>query len=391
MIAIISFTIIACGLLSAGVNGAVAAKITAESPIVAKCKVDLAKRLELKTEDITVAEIKAMTWPNTALGMPETGKVYAQVQTPGSKVILEVHNAKYLYTTSETAFKYGGPLSVWDYSMLYLQPMKNEPNLNNDLYQCSLLGTNSVHLATTVDDYYPQEKGAIIISRRTSRSSFDLLYIKADKPGKENMLCHAFSFGPVAFNSTQDQWAGYIRTRVGSDWVVVVNGVNQDASKEKIISLPEETKPEKIAWSVDKLMILVKKNDRLVAFKTDPKAANPTWQSATLYDFPGQDSLILNRSETLSIEQVEKDGKQNVEVTRVWFTGERKPVINIDNFSMQGYEVLKYYAFIWGEKDSKPAAYTVNIRTGESVASFLDRGMDIKPFIYSPKAQFISE
>ena len=137
--------------------------------IIAKCTSDLAQRFKLQTTDITLVETRPTTWPDAALGMPAEGKLYAQVETPGWKIILEARNVRYLYTTSTTAYRYGGPVDAWAYSTLYLMPVADEPNLNGDLYQCSLLGTNSVRIASGVTAYY-RENGNILFTRRISRS-----------------------------------------------------------------------------------------------------------------------------------------------------------------------------------------------------------------------------
>ncbi len=354
----------------------------AKSPIISQCKQDLAGRLKLQVKDIKVVDEQATTWPGAALGMPETGKMYAQVQTPGSRVTLEARGSQYLYTTSAKSFRYGGPVSSWSYSMLYLQPIENDPNFNGDLCQCSLLGTNSVRIASEVSDYYPQDKGVVIIKRRTSRSTHELLYVRADKPGKEKLLYGALDFGDAAFTSAEDQWAGFVRPELGTDWTIVIGLVGKDTSKAKTLTLPEGVQPSKIAWSGETLMIMVNKADRTLAYETSPKADRPEWKAVGVHTFPGQDSFMLNKSETLEIDQVKDSSKPVVEVARVWFTGDRNLVAKISDFTLRGYELLGPYAFIWGDKGSSPAAYSVDIRTGESISSCPVAVRNIRPFYY---------
>lgn len=346
-----------------------------ESAVVAKCKADLAKRLNLQAQDITVVEAQPVTWANPALGMPAPGRVYLQMMTPGFRVILQARNTQYLYTTSSRAIKYGGPVDIWSYSMLYVEPVKNDPNLNGDLYQCSLLGTNCIKIASGVEEYYPGENGTVIFERRTSRSSQELLYVKASE--KEQRLYGAFAFGPVASNSTGDQWAAFVKPMMGASWRVVTGKVGGEA---KVLPLPDEfIMPQAITWSDKTLIVAVKKDEKTFSYAVDP-SATAEWKEA---DFPYDYSYVLNKSESLVIEQTTEDNKPVVEVTSVWFTGDRRVIAKIVGMTLGGSDLLGgRYAFIWGEKDSKPAAYTVDISTGEVIPG---RGRkSVKPFLYPP-------
>lgn len=60
---------------------------------------DLAGRLDVAPDAITVASFEEVTWPDTSLGNPEPGRVYAQVLTPGYRVMLEAQGQRYEYHT----------------------------------------------------------------------------------------------------------------------------------------------------------------------------------------------------------------------------------------------------------------------------------------------------
>jgi hypothetical protein len=388
LLATIVFVAMSSGGTLARTSQSAQVKKQADSPIVAKCRADLAKRLKLQARDIQVVEVQPMVWPDASLGLPEIGKMYTQVMTPGLRVILEARNTRYLYTTSTKAFKYGGPVDAWSCSMLYVQPVHDEPNLNGDLYQCSLLGTNAVRLATGVSDYYPQDKGAVIVKRRTSRSGHELLYVRADAPGKEKKLYGAFDFGDAAFNDKQDQWAGFVRSGLGNVWTVVVGKIGQDASKARSLPLPDGYRPGKIAWSGETLMILVSKSAYPVAFETSPKAGMSEWKSTPGYNFPDYNKFMLDKSETLEVNQMTDGGKPSVEVALVWFTGTRNVVATISDFTLRGYDLLGPYAFVWGDRGSAPGAYAVTIRSGVTVSCFPGSVQNIKPFPYPPAVKF---
>ena len=383
LMAIMALVVVSIGLFGTRASSAPIKK-QPESSIVAKCKADLAKRLKLPAQSIKVVETQATLWPDASLGIPEIDKVYAESITPGARVILEARSSRYLYTTSAKAFRYGGPVSIWSYSMLYVKPVQNEPNLNGDLYQCSLLGTNNVRILSGVTDYYPQENGMVIVKQRTSRSGHELLYVKADGSVKANTLQSAFDFGEAAFNKSQDKWAGFVRPAVGSAWTIVVADIRKDSASPQTLSLPDGAKPGRIAWSGDMLMILVPKGERTVCLETSPKASTLEWKEVSSHVFPGLTDFMLNKSETLEISQVTNDGKQSVEVARVWFTGDRNVIAKISGLTLREYDLIGPYAFILGEKDSKPIVYIVDISTGETIPSLSGISRDVKPFLYPP-------
>ena len=376
-------TLILIAMLAA-VGLMLAASSMADSSVAAKCKADLATKLKLEDKEATIASTEPVTWSNAALGMPEIGKMYAQVLTPGSRVLLQARNSVYLYTTSAEAFKYGGPLAAWSYSMLYLEPVQSEANLNGDLYQCSLLGTNPVRLLSAVSDYYPQGRGIVVAKRRTSRSFHDLLYVNARKPGEESIIHHGMDFGEAAVNPDGDRWAGFVKPKMGADWVVVIDRLKQGGCDAKSVPLPDGVRPGQIAWPGESVIILVKKNGKDAAYECDPNAEKPEWNAAGLWSFPGWNEFVLNKSESLVVEPVEIAGKPGVEVARVWFTGDRNVVAQIAGFTMRGCRLAGPYAFIWGEKDSAPAVYSVDINKGDSLLSLPGKGHTIKPFGFAP-------
>ncbi len=375
----IVFALSICGLPGTSANKVVK---QAGSSMAEQCRIDLAKRLKVNVSETKVIKMKTVTWSDAALGMPQIGGMYGQMMTPGSAIILKCRNSQYLYTASAKAFKYGGSTDSWACSLLYTKPVSNEPNLNGDLYQCSLLGTNSIRVASGVSDYYPSDKGMIIIRRRTSRSGHELLYVKADGKGKVKPLYSAFDFGEAAFNDTQDQWAGFVRPALGDVWSVVIGRIGKEDTDAQILPLPGGVTPISIAWSGARVLILTGKNEQSFCFETTPKSTSAEWKNADTQSFPGTMDYALNKSETLEISQITKNGKWSVEVARVWFTGDRKLLATIDDFTLRGNKLLGgRFAYIWGEKDSKPAICTVDIATGE-VLTFPGGVNGVKPFRY---------
>jgi hypothetical protein len=67
--------------------------------LVAIARVDLARRLDLAPEAIRTVSVEAVEWPDASLGCPQPGMMYAQVITPGFRVILEAQGEVYEYHT----------------------------------------------------------------------------------------------------------------------------------------------------------------------------------------------------------------------------------------------------------------------------------------------------
>lgn len=59
----------------------------------------LAQNLGITQDEVRVAGLEEVTWPDTSLGNPQPGQTYAQVLTPGYRVTLEALGERYLYHT----------------------------------------------------------------------------------------------------------------------------------------------------------------------------------------------------------------------------------------------------------------------------------------------------
>lgn len=58
---------------------------------------DLASRLGVTPEEISVVRVRQVDWPDASLGCPEEGMAYAQVVTPGFQVLLQVDGRVFDY------------------------------------------------------------------------------------------------------------------------------------------------------------------------------------------------------------------------------------------------------------------------------------------------------
>jgi hypothetical protein len=62
-----------------------------------QARADLAERLGVPVEDVTVVSSEEVTWPDSSLGCPQPGMMYAQVLTNGSRIILSAGGRTYEY------------------------------------------------------------------------------------------------------------------------------------------------------------------------------------------------------------------------------------------------------------------------------------------------------
>jgi hypothetical protein len=74
----------------------------AETALVGLAKQDLAKQLSVAADQILVVSVTPTDWPDSSLGCPKPGMAYAQVITPGFRIILEQAQKQYAYHTNQT-------------------------------------------------------------------------------------------------------------------------------------------------------------------------------------------------------------------------------------------------------------------------------------------------
>jgi len=65
-------------------------------------KRDLARRKGVPIEEITVVRVEERDWPDTSLGCPQPGMMYAQVITPGYLIVLSHGGQTYEYHTDRS-------------------------------------------------------------------------------------------------------------------------------------------------------------------------------------------------------------------------------------------------------------------------------------------------
>lgn len=65
---------------------------------------DLAAKLGIERQSITVISTEAITWNDGSLGCPKPGEFYTQALVPGYRVMLEANGKRYNYHASEQGY-----------------------------------------------------------------------------------------------------------------------------------------------------------------------------------------------------------------------------------------------------------------------------------------------
>lgn len=322
----------------------------------------MAKRLHLKVGEIRLVSSTPKVWPNAALGLPRLGEMAAMVRTPGQLIVLEAKRVAFLYTAGGKAVRFGGPVQLGGYSMLVTVAVPNEPNLNSDVYQVTMAGTNPRLIVPRVSRFAVQPAGEIVGVRRTSRSGHDLVYVALD--GKEKVLRSAFDFGAYAFDMAGVRWAVCERGRLGGTWVLLVN------SEER--PLPGGAIPGRLAWQGNDLYAWTRDGQYVLS-------PGKEWEKARRAFVDDSESLMLNKSESLDV----KNGPSGARVLRVWFTGDEKEVALIPGLEMASFRLVGgNWAFVVGKRSGEMAAYLVELSSGIVVPCLSGRysGVQLCPF-----------
>lgn len=351
-------------------------------------KADLSKRLNVPVEQIKVASVKAQVFPDASLGLPRPDEMYAQVLTPGFVVNLQRGETLYLYTATDKSFRYGGPLDSWRYSALYLQPVDEEPNLNGNLMQVSLAGTNPTLILPLVSDFWPQTDGSILAKRRTSRSGHGLLYLAPGQRGEAKLIGGGFDVTGAALSAEGGQWCAFRRPMVGMAWEFVWGKLDGDPQQAQTLALPADSKPVRTYWHLKNPVIAVSAADKVNYYELDLAAATPAWRLDNGFFPPENDEWMLNKSETLVVKTEQVDGKPVTRVIFEWFTGDQKIKATIPNFEAKAFNASHGHRFLLlsGLRDGKTVALTADLATGEVLATVGESQGPVRLFLYPPDA-----
>lgn len=336
-----------------------------EGAVGARCRSDLAARVHVSPSAVRIVSTEAVTWPDAGLGLPQSGMAYAQAQTPGWRIVLEARSTRYVYTAGERALRYGGPVEIWQHSVVFVRPNRNEPNGNGTLMQASLLGTHEARIMRMVTEVYPQRDGSLLAKRRTSRSGFMALHLGPLATSQPAVLYAAFDFGALALRPSDGQWAGFVRPHVGGSWAVCIGNVLKPAVDPRLVALPTGAVPGDLGFSPNGVVLRIQTDGKPAYYEIPDVAAGKGLQLSTEERFAGLKDHAVTATETLVVRGVEK-AEPSVEVGVKGSTGSVRLVARIAGASLVEYEMFaKRYVYVRAMRNGVPEAHTVDLTTGE--------------------------
>ncbi len=333
--------------------------------VIRNCRQDLSQRLGLPPEAIRVSRMRQVIFPDASLGLPRPGESPARTRVSGRVLVLEAGREDYLYTTSESRFRYGGPLRSWKSSALAIHPVPGDPNLNGNLIQTSLVGTNPTIRLRRVRDFQPQPDGSILAWRRHSRSSQELLYLPSGSKKKERRLLMAFDLAAGTLDSSRSRWACFVRPEAGATWALAHSPLGAAADQIRLSELPEQARPVRVFWEEANPVIQVTVSGATRHFELTREEETETWRERASYPDPLARELQINKSQRLVV-RASPQGRSTL-VLEVWFSGDERVLASVPTFEAHQVSLSaeKDFLVLSGRRGDESRAVTVDLTTGE--------------------------
>lgn len=67
--------------------------------LVTLAKAQVARDFSVQEQSVRLVSVRSQTWPNTGLGCPVEGQMYAQMMVPGYEIVLAANNTEYVFHT----------------------------------------------------------------------------------------------------------------------------------------------------------------------------------------------------------------------------------------------------------------------------------------------------
>ena len=341
------------------------AQATPAPPIVARCQQDLARRLQLPVREVRLARMRPVVFPDASLGLPFPGEGSAPVQTRGFGLVLAAGPQQYLYTASDSSFRYGGPMGSWSSSALAIRPSGAGANLNGDLVQTSLVGTNPRILLPQVNDFQPQADGSILARRRMSRSEQELLYLSPGPGRQEVALLSAADVLAPTLDPSATRWAAFVQPRPGGAWSLVRSSLKGPPEQAIHLELPEGSRPARLDWTEANPRVAVDRSGRTRYFEQVAGAGPAAWRE--LRPFPDPREQALQRGEGERVVVRSSPLGRDTLVLRAWPTGDEQVIATIHAFELHeaAFSANQAFLLLSGRRHRELRACTVDLETGE--------------------------
>lgn len=73
----------------------------AAQDVATAARADLAGKIGAPAEQLAIAKLEEVAWGDAGLGCPQPGEFYAQVITPGYRIIFSYKDKEYVYHTDQ--------------------------------------------------------------------------------------------------------------------------------------------------------------------------------------------------------------------------------------------------------------------------------------------------
>lgn len=334
--------------------------------LIKRLQADLAERLGVEPGVIGIFSLQAVTWPDSAIGLPMPGRAYTMALQEGSIVVLTDGQERFFYTTGRGVFEFGGPLDLWSYAVLAIRRTPGDPNPNGQLMALSVVGTNPTPVVDQVQRFAAGVDGPIFFTRigPTDQTLYRL------DPGSRlpQQVIGAYVFGQLAVAHSGILAVPFSQGPSGP-WVV---RFVYPSGRFTDVNAPGEV--VRTRWLDESLVTEVRDRSGSVMFRIIPSRSQG-WVRGRLDDMDWW-SILLNKSLSLEIQTWQQDYRTQVDLSH--FQGGSVGSCSIPDLYARGFVRLMHYLFIWGPCRSGRTAVVVLRHANRVIRRFeLDGQTDI--------------
>lgn len=269
-------------------------------------------------------------------------------------------------------------------AVLTIEPLASDANLNGRLVRVPLEGTGRQVLFEGASDVYPQDDGSLFAKRRTSRSGHDLFYIASGGTRDAARIAAAFDFVAAAVGPDGRRAVFVVRTGPTLAWEIGIVRLAGPAADIVRAGLPDGVRPQGLRWprrpagaadpsGAGEMPVLIgTRGGDTVRFGLADIDGVPRWEELPSYAGDEDDSFVLNKSQTLSVREVETDGRPAIRVEYAWWHGATEEIVTVPGLELVSYEWACAHRslFVLGRQDDSRTALVVDL-AGKKVRTVL--------------------
>ncbi|MFW5869064.1 MAG: hypothetical protein ACOCX2_14660 [Armatimonadota bacterium] len=276
------------------------------SPAVEAAVNDLAHRLNLQADEIRVAGVEQVEWPNGSLGLPEPGMMYTMMLVSGERIHLQAKGRTFEYRAGEgESVRYAGVVYPDDADLSILAMNQTDPTDGNNFFDLDRIDPDTGMRLTAVEfvaGFVTTPDGRdVVIKRRTSRSGFMLAHIGAD--GTVTELGGAFNFGRMALRHDGEMLAYWAQPSL-MDRQSRLQIRPRTSAEDRVVEptipgmAPGDFRPGELAWTNDGLAFTVRDDRGARSFYWTPDGGVEELGSfAVMGWIPQTRALLIRRVE----------------------------------------------------------------------------------------------